>query len=126
MLRKAGEISPLLLVIKDLHSYIFGAYISVELRQTHNFIGNGEMFLFRKHADYDDVEIYKWSEQNNDFLNFSLDGIGFGWGERYGLFINENLLSGSSARSPTFMNECLSYSEDFEINTIELWGVSDL
>jgi hypothetical protein len=52
--------------------------------------------------------VYEWTEKNNDFIYCDRDGFAIGCGEKFGLYINESLMSGYSSQCDTFKNELLS------------------
>lgn len=48
------------------------------------------------------------------------EGLAIGCGERYGLFIKGDLLSGNCYKCDTFDNELLSKENDFNIQFLEV------
>jgi hypothetical protein len=46
------EVSPLILVIKDLDGWVFGAYLSDKLQVKNSFYGSGESFVFTFHVPH--------------------------------------------------------------------------
>ena len=48
-----------------------------------------------------------------------------GAGDRFGLFVKGDLMSGKSNYCETFDNEVLSSEGDFEIRFIEIWGCDE-
>lgn len=69
-----------------------------------------------------------WKRSNrerNDFFMFSApQSVGVGGGGHFALFLDGELLHGTSGTSETFGNPCLASGEDFTIGKIELWGLA--
>lgn len=112
--------TPMIVVLQDQHDHLFGAYCSAHPRLSEHFYGTGESFLFRLSPD---VGFYKWSGDNMFFLKGDRDSLTFGSGDgRIGLWLDENLLNGSSRPCPTFNNPALSAQVDFSIRQLEVWS----
>ena len=52
----------------------------------------------------------------------SVDSLALGGGGHFALYLEGDLLHGSSSSSHTFGNSCLAHTEDFELKDVELWG----
>jgi len=119
--RLAGR-SPCFLVIKDDRYNVFGAYTSDPWSPESNIhYGSGETFLFKLGANR---KKFSWTRLN-DFFMLSKDNfisLGSGNRGRFGLWIDEDLLYGSSNPCETFNNEPLSYDLDFKVLAIEVWS----
>lgn len=129
-----------LVAVKDGNDAIFGAWIGAGIRRSvgESYYGSGESFLW-KQADTDflngnptKVQVFKWTGKN-DYVALCLpDSISFGGGDgKYGLFLDSDILDGSSATCPTFDNDVLcSDPEDgkgtarFECVGLEVWGIA--
>lgn len=70
---------------------------------------------------------YPWAQApglQNDFFQFvGHDGLGVGGSGHWAVFLDEELLRGSSGECATFGSPCLAGVEDFEILGVELWRV---
>ncbi|MEE6463329.1 hypothetical protein FKM82_005866 [Ascaphus truei] len=91
-----GLDTPVLLVIKDSDSQIFGALASEPFKVSDCFYGTGETFLFTFCPDFERGEFALW-----------LDG---------------DLYHGRSHTCKTFENPTLSKKEDFIVQDIEIWA----
>jgi TLD len=110
-------------------------------------------FLWRrkKHHEQDHVEVFKWTGKNDYVALCEAAFISFGGGYvsivlslslvshilvlsegKYGLYLDGNLIDGSSAPCPTFENHVLCSSSEFDENKtvsfecvgVEAWGVT--
>lgn len=59
---------------------------------------------------------------NSFFCYCNKDGVGLGSDPHFGLFIEENLQSGSSHKCLTYSNEALSSKEHFSIKKLEVFA----
>ncbi|KAK6150422.1 hypothetical protein DH2020_015354 [Rehmannia glutinosa] len=59
---------------------------------------------------------------NRYFTLCSTEYLAMGGGGHFALYLDGDLLSGSSSSSETYGNPCLARSEDFEVKEVELWG----
>ncbi|KAK5619124.1 hypothetical protein CRENBAI_025785 [Crenichthys baileyi] len=111
--------SPVLLVIKDMHKKVFGAFCSDPLRVSKYFYGTGETFLFSFSPDF---QQYRWSGENSYFVcgNWESLQIG-GGGGGFALWLDADLYHGASFSCPTFHNAPLSTHEDFTVLDVEVW-----
>lgn len=82
------------------------------------------------------IEVFKPTFANSYFVLSTPDFLSLGGGDgRYGLYVDRELMRGSSARCPCFANEILCASgsepgpvdrtERFNIMGVEVWGVGD-
>ncbi|KAF9258224.1 TLD-domain-containing protein [Marasmius fiardii PR-910] len=122
-----------LMVIKDADGTVFGVYIGDGIRRGNGrYSGSGESFLWRVASEGKGLEVFKWTGKNNYVALCEAESLSFGGGDgAYGLYIDESLLEGSSARCPTFDNPPLCSSSgarkgravEFECVGLEVWGV---
>ncbi|XP_028435601.1 nuclear receptor coactivator 7 isoform X1 [Perca flavescens] len=113
--------SPVLLVIKDMHNKVFGAFSSDSFKVSKFCYGTGETFLFSFNSDF---QVYRWSGENSYFVSGNLESLHIGGGGGgFGLWLDANLYHGSSFSCPTFRNASLSTQEDFIIKDLEVWTV---
>lgn len=86
-------------------------------------------FLWRYSGN--ELSVFKWTGRNGYVALCEPDYMSFGGGDgAYGLYINANLLDGSSAPCPTFANEPLCSPGNsmrgtvpFECVGVEVWRV---
>lgn len=119
-----------LVIMKDSGDVVFGAWLGEGVRVSKgSYYGSGESFLWR-YVDCK-LDVYKWTGKN-DYVALCEHGfLSFGGGDgRYGLYLDDTLLDGSSARCPTFENEPLCSagpkkggSVTFECVGLEVWAI---
>ncbi|KAH9299589.1 hypothetical protein KI387_031271, partial [Taxus chinensis] len=56
---------------------------------------------------------------NRYFVLCSNDSLALGGGGHFALYLDGDLLRGSSGYSETFGNSCLAHTEDFELKDVE-------
>ncbi|KAJ7054693.1 TLD-domain-containing protein [Mycena amicta] len=125
-----------LLAIQDSDGAVFGAWVPDGLKRNvgGGYYGGGESFLWRYFPSSGKFDVFKWTGKN-DYVALCEEGfISFGGGDgNYGLYLDDSLLDGSSARCLTFDNEplCSPASRSgqgksmakFECVGLEVWGV---
>ncbi|XP_028281251.1 nuclear receptor coactivator 7 isoform X1 [Parambassis ranga] len=113
--------SPALLVVKDVHKKVFGAFVSDPFKISKYCYGTGETFLFSFSPDF---QAYRWSGENSYFVSGDLESLRIGGGEGvFGLWLDADLYHGASISCPTFHNAPLSTHEDFIVQDVEVWTV---
>ncbi|KAG7015399.1 Oxidation resistance protein 1 [Cucurbita argyrosperma subsp. argyrosperma] len=60
--------------------------------------------------------------ENYYFTLCSPDFLAIGGGSHFALYLDNDLLNGSSSTSETYGNPCLANTEEFEVKEVELWG----
>lgn len=140
-----------MLAIRDSSGNVFGGFCT-EWREPSTpakFYGGGETFLYAVErcpglpplpiADApppdEAVRIYPWSGANSFFMFSHRDHLAIGSGGHFGLWLDSDLLHGSSGPSATFHSECLCRQRphgptaddpavgEFECCVLEAWGV---
>ena len=155
LLRKSAGCGPCLVLIRDTHRNIFGAYVS-ELRDMSataqpmhadgsHFYGSGETFLFAlsRPADHLEAHAFRWSGRNRQLVCQDGDSLIIGAGGAAGLLIDKNLYYGCTGRCHTFENPPLTAvadgrelpgraaatagcnSDEFECEAVEVWSVDE-
>jgi len=130
-----------LVVVRAADDRCFGAWVADGIREGHgSYIGSGESFLWKETGDGDEVRVFNWTGKNDYVALCEPESISFGGGDgHYGLYLDETLYEGSSARCPTFNNDPLCTSDPsprnggdgggnggtatFECVGLEVWGV---
>jgi len=143
------EMSPVLLVLRDVQGHVFGAVTSTALRPSDHYYGTGDScLLFRFTGEYPhtrwvnfvqncissitnkisrELRTYNWTGNNQFFVNATKDFLSVGaGGGHYGLWLDADLNNGRSQKCATFDNEPLAggLSEDFVIQFVEAFGFS--
>ncbi|XP_036414353.1 nuclear receptor coactivator 7 isoform X2 [Colossoma macropomum] len=118
--RKTAQVErPVLLLIKDVHNQVFGAFSSDTFRVSDSCYGTGETFLFTFGPEF---KTFCWSGENSYFVRGFLDSLQMGGGGGpFGLWLDADLCRGSTFSCNTFRNQPLSPHQDFTIQAVEVW-----
>ncbi|KAJ6366168.1 hypothetical protein OIU77_002696 [Salix suchowensis] len=112
---------PSLLVVGDRKGAVFGGLVEAPLRPTNKkYQGTNSTFVFTNTPGH--PVIFRPTGANRYFTLCSTDFLAIGGGGRFALYMDNDLLNGSSSVSETYGNPCLAYTEDFEVKEVELWG----
>ncbi|KAJ4756777.1 Oxidation resistance protein 1 [Rhynchospora pubera] len=111
-----------LLIVGDKKGAVFGGLVEAPLQPTNKkkYQGTNSSFVFADLASY--PVIYRPTGANHYFTLCATDSLALGGGGHFALYLDGDLLTGSSSTSDTFNNPCLAHSEDFEVKEVELWG----
>ncbi|BBN13055.1 protein MpOXR3 [Marchantia polymorpha subsp. ruderalis] len=121
--RKAAIIpGPCLLIAGDRLGAVFGGLLSSPLKPTlkQKYQGTNESFVFTNVAG--EPKVYRSTGSNRYYVLCTDDAIAFGGGGHFALYLDAELLNGTSANCETFGNPCLATTEDFVLKDVELWG----
>ncbi|KAG8562465.1 hypothetical protein GDO81_015684 [Engystomops pustulosus] len=124
---------PSLLVLRDSGGFIFGGFASQNWEVKPQFQGDSRCFLFSVSPRLD-VFTYTGYNDHYMYLNHSQqtmpNGLGMGGQHDYfGLWIDSNFGKGHSKAKPrctTYNSPQLSATEEFSIDSMEVWGLGDL
>ncbi|KAF9678869.1 hypothetical protein SADUNF_Sadunf07G0081100 [Salix dunnii] len=112
---------PSLLVVGDRKGAVFGGLVEAPLRPTNKkYQGTNSTFVFTNTPGH--PVIFRPTGANRYFTLCSTDFLAIGGGGHFALYMDNDLLNGSSSVSETYGNPCLAYTEDFEVKEVELWG----
>ncbi|KAI3451149.1 hypothetical protein Pfo_007814 [Paulownia fortunei] len=113
---------PSLLVVGDRNGAVFGGLVEAPLRPTNKrrYQGSNNSFVFTNISGH--PLIFRPTGMNRYFTLCSMEYLAMGGGGHFALYLDGDLLSGSSSSSETYGNPCLARSEDFEVKEVELWG----
>ncbi|KAK5775401.1 Oxidation resistance 1 [Gossypium arboreum] len=110
-----------LLVVGDRKGAVFGGLVEAPLKPTNKkYQGTNSTFVFTDRPG--DPVIFRPTGANRYFTLCSTEFLAIGGGSHFALYLDCDLLNGSSSFSETYGNPCLALSEDFEVKEIELWG----
>ncbi|CAL9228502.1 unnamed protein product [Arabidopsis halleri] len=111
-----------LLVVGDRKGSVFGGLVEAPLIPTDKkYQGTNSTFVFTNKSGQ--PTIYRPTAGANRFYTLcSKEFLALGGGGRFALYLDSELLSGSSAYSETYGNSCLANSQDFDVKEVELWG----
>lgn len=124
-----------MLAIRDEGGEIFGVWSTEAFKPRIGHYGTGECFLWRvPDAKSEDerkphrrhpvltIEAFGTTGKNNYYLvsepSYLAAGVS---GGVFGLWVDEQLLAGSSRPTMTYDNPCLASSEEFECAQVEVW-----
>lgn len=119
--RSLAEVdSPVLLVIKDMDSQVFGAFSTHPFRVSEHCYGTGETFLY---SFCPEIKMFRWTGENSYFVKGNIDSLQLGGGGgKLGLWLDADLYHGSTSTCATFNNLPLSSQKDFIIHSLEVWA----
>ncbi|MED6224322.1 hypothetical protein PIB30_082869 [Stylosanthes scabra] len=110
-----------LLVVGDRRGAVFGSLVEAPLRPSNKkYQGTNSTFVFTNISG--DPVIYRPTGFNRYFTLCNSEFLAIGGGSHFALYLDGDLLNGSSSVSETYGNPCLANSQDFEVKEIELWG----
>ncbi|XP_061336603.1 oxidation resistance protein 1-like [Gastrolobium bilobum] len=111
-----------LLVVGDRKGAVFGSLVEAPLRPSNKrkYQGTNNTFVFTNTSGH--PVIYRPTGVNRYFTLCNTDFLAIGGGGHFALYLDGDLLNGSSSTSETYGNPCLANSQDFEVKEVELWG----
>lgn len=125
LIRKSADLSgPCLLIAGDRKGAIFGGLLECPLRPSpkRKYQGTNQTFVFT--TIYGEPRLFRPTGVNRYYYMCLNDFLAFGGGGNYALWMDGELLNGTSGSCETFGNMCLAHNEDFELKNVELWGFS--
>lgn len=127
--------SPSLVAVRDTKERVFGCYAAAPWKASATrYYGTGESFVFGTIGE-DVARVYKWSRANSlfQFTSSNFLAIGGGAGSHFALWVDEDLLMGTTSACSTFGSPPLTNvveeedgpsSMEFKIVCLEVWGFS--
>ncbi|KAJ8557279.1 hypothetical protein K7X08_002904 [Anisodus acutangulus] len=111
-----------LLVVGDRNGAVFGGLVDAPLKPItkRRYQGTNNSFVFSNVSGQ--PVIFRPTGVNRYFTVCSTEYLALGGGGHFALYLDGDLLTGSSATSETYGNSCLAHTEDFEVKEVELWG----
>ncbi|KAB5556506.1 hypothetical protein DKX38_007415 [Salix brachista] len=107
--------------VGDRKGAVFGGLVEAPLRPTNKkYQGSNSTFVFTNTPGY--PVIFHPTGANRYFTLCSTAFLAIGGGGHFALYLDSDLLNGSSSVSETYGNPCLAHSEAFEVKEVELWG----
>merc|ERR1711973_356231 len=112
---------PCLLVVKEMNTEnIFGGLLSHSPRVSENFFGTGQSWLFTYREG--PLCVFPWAGTNSCFISCSTKSLVVGSDpDGFGLWLDQDLHRGSSSSVQTFNNRPLTETQDFTVQSLELW-----
>ncbi|KAI3518935.1 hypothetical protein L1887_07840 [Cichorium endivia] len=111
-----------LLVVGDRKGAVFGGLVEAPLKPStkKRYQGSNNTFVFTNTPGR--PVIFRPTGVNRYFTLCSTEYLALGGGNHFALYLDSDLLNGSSLASETYGNSCLSHTQEFEVKEIELWG----
>ncbi|CAJ1938101.1 unnamed protein product [Sphenostylis stenocarpa] len=111
-----------LLVVGDRKGAVFGGVVEAPLRPSNKrkYQGTNDSFVFTDTSGC--PVIYPPTGVNRYFTLCTTDFLAIGGGNHFALYLEGDLLNGSSSDSETYGNPCLAHSQEFKVKEVELWG----
>lgn len=111
-----------LLVVGDRKGAVFGGLVEAPLKPStkKRYQGSNNTFVFTNTPGR--PVIFRPTGMNRYFTLCSTEYLALGGGNHFALYLDSDLLNGSSLASDTYGNSCLSNTQEFEVKEIELWG----
>ncbi|XP_054784225.1 uncharacterized protein LOC129291098 isoform X2 [Prosopis cineraria] len=109
-----------LLVVGDRKGAVFGGLVEAPLEPSNKrkYQGTNNTFVFSDTPGHPTV--YRPTGVNRYFTLCTTDFLAIGGGGHFALYLDGDLLNGSSSVSETYGNPCLARSQDFEVKEAEL------
>ena len=113
-----------ILVIQDSGGGRFGCVAFAPWAvHPHQFYGTGETSVFQLSPR---KLMWKWNEESidhrTDFFQYSShDAIGVGGAGHFAIWVDNDLLDGTSNACETFHSPCLASQGDFKVDKLEVW-----
>ncbi|CAI9262629.1 unnamed protein product [Lactuca saligna] len=109
-------------VVGDRKGAVFGGLVEAPLKPStkKRYQGSNDTFVFTNTPGR--PVIYRPTGVNRYFTLCSTEYLALGGGNHFALYLDSDLLNGSSLASETYGNSCLSHTQEFEVKEIELWG----
>uniref|UniRef100_A0A7N0V9L2 Oxidation resistance protein 1 n=1 Tax=Kalanchoe fedtschenkoi TaxID=63787 RepID=A0A7N0V9L2_KALFE len=111
-----------LLVVGDHKGAVFGGLVEAPLRASSSkrFQGSSSSFVFTNASGH--PVIYRPTGANRYYTVCALEYLALGGGGHFALYLDQDLLTGSSGKSETYGNPRLAHTEGFDVKEVELWG----
>ncbi|XP_062108950.1 uncharacterized protein LOC133819666 [Humulus lupulus] len=123
LIRRSAELpGPCLLIVGDKQGAIFGGLLDCPLRPTakRKYQGTNQTFVFT--TIYGEPRLFRPTGANR-YYYLCLDNLlALGGGGNFALYLDGDLLNGTSGPCETFGNMCLAHNPEFELKNVELWG----
>jgi hypothetical protein len=113
------EGGPFLLVIRDVHNRLFGAFASHGIEPGSHYFGNGYTFLWR--VGDEGLSVSRASGNNAYYVLADKHELAFGGGGGFGLWMDEGLEKGHLGDCDTFDPIESRWAGGFVVSDVEIW-----
>lgn len=113
---------PVLLVAGDKSGAVFGGLITAPLEPSprKKYQGTSDSFVFSNVTGAS--KIFHPTGVNRYYVLATSDALALGGGSHFALYLDAELLHGSSGECETYGCSCLANNEEFVLKHVELWG----
>lgn len=124
--RRVSPGSPTITLIRDNGGHVFGCFTTDGWKVQPRYYGGGETFVFNLEPHRLTWPWVTSYHEKNDFFQYSQpDCLALGGAGRFALWLDEDLLCGTSGPCGTFGCGCLAHAEDFRISMVEVLQAAD-
>ncbi|EFJ52510.1 hypothetical protein VOLCADRAFT_56079 [Volvox carteri f. nagariensis] len=120
--RRAVGGMPTILLVRDFGGFVFGCFTPDSWRVAPRYYGSGETFVFQLEPHR---VAYPWrsmSKTKNDLFQYGTpECLAVGGVGHFAIWLDAELLSGSSGICGTFGSPCLANGEEFRVQHLEVW-----
>ena len=108
-----------ILVIQDKGGSVFGGFVTDTWKICDHYYGGENCFLFSLTGG--ERKVFNWTKENRFFMLSNEDSIALGGGGNFGIYLDYDMIDGTSSPCSTFGSGILASDEDFETFQVELW-----
>ena len=119
MYARLEDVRGTVVLMRDQGGKVFGAYCTEPWRTRAGYYGNGETFVFDFAPHF---RRFAWTGDNSFFMMSSADALAAGGGTNFALFVDKQILNGTSGACSTFGSPRLSSTDQFQVGVFEVWG----
>jgi hypothetical protein len=112
MYSRLDEVRGTIILIRDQGGKVFGAFCSEPWRVRGGYYGNGEGFVFEFAPA---LKRYAWTGDNSFFMMSSMEALAVGGGTNFAMFVDKQILNGTSGPCSTFNSPRLSSTDQFQV-----------
>ena len=120
--QQTSNFEPIVLIVKTDGGERIGGFISRGLKQSKQYYGSGESFVFTLKNG---VHVYHWSKKNDYFITSSDNEIAIGGGGSAALWIGGDMDRAMSEKCETFASPQLTEEMEFRIINLEAWTLQE-
>lgn len=124
---------PVVTLVKDDLGCVFGSFTSDRWRVDNKVYGDGQSFVFSVCGVHGSERraAYRWDSKNKNgnyqFQSGCAESIALGGGSHFALWLDNDLLNGTSGACETFGNALpLSAQSEFKVRNVEVWGFESM
>jgi hypothetical protein len=122
MYDRLARAEPVVMAVRTRSGDVFGAYLSLGIRNSKRHYGTGETFVFTSQPHF---QAFGWKgpASNSFFVSSTPTEISIGGGQTAAIWIGVDMLDGKSEPCATFGSCRLTSTVDFKIADLEVWRI---